>query len=123
MIVKYDGPKLLNDFIDKEDNNKNNLPNSANKMMKKIPSDSLFIDLNFRKHHYPNSNMYTPCLMTQGLLWCVPKHRYANVKECLLLQGFPSKFKQVVSDNQMKKQIGNSMSVNVIKEIFKSLKL
>ena len=39
----------------------------------------------------------------------------------LALQGFPQNFKQVVSDSQLKKQIGNSMSVNVLEEIFKNL--
>ena len=34
-----------------------------------------------------------------------------------MLQGFPTNFKQVVSDRQMKKQLGNSMSVNVLKQI------
>lgn len=125
---KYVWPKKkrmtsLSKYIDKKDNSKSNLPKSAKNMMKRIPEDSLFIDLNFRKHNYPNSNVYSPCLMTQGLLWCVPKNRYANIKECLSLQGFPKTFKQEVSDSQMKKQIGNSMSVNVIKELFKSLKI
>jgi site-specific DNA-cytosine methylase len=48
--------------------------------------------------------------------------RYASIKELLSLQGFKNK-KQVVSDNQFKRQIGNSMSVNVIKEIIKQLNL
>lgn len=42
-------------------------------------------------------------------------------KECLLLQGFTSDFNQVVSNTQMYKQIGNSMSVNVLKAIFKEI--
>ena len=59
--------------------------------------------------------------MARGYLWCVPMHRYATIKEKLSLQGFPKNFKQVVSNTQMSKQIGNSMSVNVLKCLFKSI--
>lgn len=48
-------------------------------------------------------------------------NRYLTTKECLLLQGFQQDFIQVISNSQMFKQIGNSMSVNVIKEIFKKI--
>lgn len=41
-----------------------------------------------------------------------------TAKEFLCLQGFKN-FKQVVSDRQIYKQAGNSMSVNVLKEIFR----
>jgi site-specific DNA-cytosine methylase len=51
----------------------------------------------------------------------VPLGRYANIRERLALQGFPRSFKQVVSDTQLNKQIGNSMSVNVLKAIFKEI--
>ena len=36
-----------------------------------------------------------------------------------MLQGFPEDFKQVVSKSQLKKQLGNSISVNVLEAIFK----
>jgi DNA (cytosine-5)-methyltransferase 1 len=42
-------------------------------------------------------------------------------KELLLLQGFPKGFRQVVSKTQMCKQIGNSMSVCVLKALFKQI--
>lgn len=41
-------------------------------------------------------------------------------KECILLQGFKI-FNQVVSNFQLCKQAGNSMSVNVLKYIFKEV--
>lgn len=47
--------------------------------------------------------------------------RYLLPEECLLLQGFPRDFKNVVGDNKLCNQIGNSMSVNVLMEIFKVL--
>ena len=61
--------------------------------------------------------------MTGGNLWCVPKQRYANVREHLALQGFPTRFKQVVANTTLKKQIGNSMSVCVIAAILKNIYL
>jgi DNA (cytosine-5)-methyltransferase 1 len=48
-------------------------------------------------------------------------NRYLNWKECLLLQGFRKSFKKVVTDLQLHHQIGNSMSVNVLKVIFKEI--
>jgi len=90
-------------------------------MLNKIPTDAKFIDFSFKKHHYPNSNKYCPCISADSRMWCVPKHRYANIKELLSLQGFPTNFKQVVSRTQMKKQIGNSMSVNVLKCMLKDI--
>jgi len=48
-------------------------------------------------------------------------NRYLTHRECLLLQGFKKKLKQVVPDRQFFKQIGNSMSVNVLKEIFNEI--
>ena len=50
-------------------------------------------------------------------------NRYANIKEYFLLQDFPLTFKQVVSDSQLKKQLGNSMSVNVLKCLFEKILL
>ena len=41
--------------------------------------------------------------------------------ECLRLQGFKNNFKQVVSNTQLYKQIGNSMSVNVLCALYKNL--
>ena len=48
-------------------------------------------------------------------------NRNINVKECLLLQGFSLNFCQVVSKTQLCNQIGNSMSVNVLKVILKEI--
>ena len=54
-------------------------------------------------------------------MWCIPLHRYATIIEYLKLQGFPVNFIQCVSNTQLKKQLGNSMSVNVIKYIITRL--
>ena len=44
--------------------------------------------------------------------------RKLTPRECLRLQDFPDTFKQVVSDSQMYKQAGNSMTVAVLEMIF-----
>lgn len=114
--------KSLKSFVDKNDKSRQDVPKSMVATVKQLPKDSQFINMNF-KNKYQTTNLYSPTLMAVNLLWCVPMSRYANVKECLALQGFPKNFKQVVSNTQMKKQIGNSMSVNVLKELYKVLQL
>lgn len=47
--------------------------------------------------------------------------RKLTPRECLRLQDFPNSFSQVVSDSQMYKQAGNSMSVNVLEMIFRQI--
>lgn len=116
--------KSLKNYIDFSDKNKKQkLSNRVIYMIKNIPKNAIFIDLAFKQAKYPNSDIYTPALVRNGLLWCVPLKRYANIKEMLKLQGFPKKFKQVVSTTNLKRQIGNSMSVNVLESIIKSLKI
>ena len=51
-----------------------------------------------------------------------PSFRRLTPKECLRLQGFPDSFKFLCSDNQAYKQLGNAVSVPVVKAIGKSLK-
>jgi len=83
--------------------------------------NKIFIDIGFLNNKFIDSDLYigtiTTCCRNK---WCIPLQRRANIKELLSLQGFPKNFKQVVSNTQLKKQIGNSMSVNVLKEIIKS---
>ena len=71
--------------------------------------------------NFPNSDKWAPCINTRLYLWNVPFNRKANIKEHLKLQGFPTTFKQVVSVSQLKKQIGNSISVNVLMNLFKQI--
>jgi DNA (cytosine-5)-methyltransferase 1 len=47
--------------------------------------------------------------------------RYLSSRELLLLQGFRQSFRQVVSDRQLRRQAGNSMSVNVLKVLLLEL--
>ena len=47
--------------------------------------------------------------------------RRLSSRECLNLQGFPKNFKIVVPYSQMKKQTGNSVPVNMIREVAKQM--
>ena len=86
-------------------------------------------EINYSKNYiFPNTN-YTkplyglcPTLTTRsGVYFHSTYNRYLTTKECLLLQGFPINFKQVVSNSRIYKQIGNSMSVNVIIALFNKI--
>lgn len=110
-------------YIDQSDDEKQPIPPFVKKanMFKYLPKQSCFVDIGFPYKNFPKSDSVCPCITTQGNLWCVPYCRKANCNEYVALQGFPSSFKQVVSDRQFKKQLGNSMSVNVLKELFKQI--
>ena len=62
-----------------------------------------------------------------SLFYVSSKKRQLSSNELLALQGFPKSFDNVVSNGQFRKQIGNTMSVNVLvallKEIFKVTRL
>lgn len=111
--------KNIESYIDRKDRERDVYPPSI-KEKTHIFKYTVFcnIDLLRKDAGKPNPK-YSPTLMASQTLWCIPMHRRANIKEWLSLQGFPINFKQVVSDTQMKKQIGNSMSVNVLVHLFK----
>lgn len=112
--------KNIHDYIDYNDNSKQSIPPFAKNAVSK--SKGVFLDLSWiRKVSKDSYSTYSPTICTNGALWCKPMKRRANIYEYLKLQGFPINFKQVVSDTQMKKQIGNSMSVNVLVELFKEI--
>lgn len=116
-------PTHLNilDFVDHDNQERVEWKRKTN--IDNVSDGAVFVDVDFLHYtNYPNADKYSPCVVARGSsLWCVPYHRYATPKELGMLQGFPSDFKQVVSNSQMKKQFGNSMSVNVLVEIFRKL--
>jgi DNA (cytosine-5)-methyltransferase 1 len=63
----------------------------------------------------------SPTITTSNRHYIQNYKRKLLPKEKLLLQGFPKSFKQVISDTQLKKQIGNAMSVNVVQVILEHL--
>lgn len=113
--------KDIMSFVDTSDRKKDNLPpyykNSKLKHCKGV-----FVELGFINYIKTDSyTTYSPTIMAKNYMWCRSMKRRANVKEHLKLQGFPTSFKQVVSDAQIKRQVGNSMSVNVLSELIKSI--
>jgi DNA (cytosine-5)-methyltransferase 1 len=116
--------KKIEDYIDWNDKNKHILTKRQNNHVNRVldnNEDSIFIDFSFPKCSYTNSNKYISTITTNPDKYCIPLNRRINTRELLSLQGFPKNFKQVVSTNQIKKQIGNSMSVNVLKKILDNL--
>lgn len=111
--------KKINNYIDTENNDKIPIKESNKELFQNIPTDSVFIDIGFRKSKFVNSNKWAPCITAQPNMWCVPKQRKATVTEYLSLQGFPKTFKQPknISDHQMKIRVGNSMTVDVIESL------
>lgn len=63
-----------------------------------------------------------PTLTTQSARYYLTKYRrFLTPFECLSLQGFPNTFLQVVSNHQMYRQAGNSMSVCVLSAIMEGI--
>jgi len=67
-------------------------------------------------------NRMSPCLTTSSTpIIKRRKIRKLTPLECLRLQGFPDSFERVVSDSQLYKQAGNSMTVDVMAAIIKQV--
>jgi len=111
----------LEEFVDWEDKKLSILTIRQMTQLMKINKNAYFIDLNFNFHNYPNSNKICPTLTTHNQLFNCKMNRLINVKEYLILQGFPPQFNYNVSDPKIKMQIGNSISVNVLIHLFKSI--
>ena len=63
-----------------------------------------------------------PCLLTGSQIWITNRGRLLNLRERCRLQGVnPDKLKQVVTDTQWRKQLGNTMSVNVVERLLSRL--
>lgn len=114
--------RSIEEFIDWNDNNKiSTLTDLENEMIHNVNKNAYFIDLCFKFHKYPKAHYLCPTILTRNKLFNLQKYRYANINEYKKLQGFPSNFKIVVSECQFKKQIGNSISINVLYHIYKSI--
>lgn len=80
-------------------------------------SKATFLNLSTQGYAPHRFEHYSPCLTAQGTHWNVKCKRKATADELLRLQGFQD-FEVVVSYTQLKKQLGNSMSVSVLEAIF-----
>ena len=121
--------KNINEIIDYNDIDKYILKGKKySKLYDLVPTESIFADLAFiglrliSLGNYNSTVNYCGCINTKGALYNIKMNRYANINEYLSLQGFQhNNFIQLVCKSQLKKQIGNSMSVNVVKAILKKL--
>ena len=113
----------LKDFVDTSDKSRKwSQTLVTTRILERIPTDSIFIDTSFANTTtFPNSARICPCILASGRLYNVHMGRFANVTEYLALQGFASDFKRVVSTTQMKKQLGNSIAVTVLKHLFEAM--
>lgn len=131
MIKAFEWPTVapfknsLEDYVDRNDKSCDSLPSFVNNtrvyegIMTKNP---IFVNLSDPNSLQPNAAKLCPCLTTSvHNFYCVAMNRYMNVKEMLRLQGFPINFKIVVSKTQMHHQLGNTMSVNVLTCLIKSI--
>jgi len=111
----------LKNYVDWENNKVyNNLSEKRHKFL--LSKKNIFTDLSFINWIETISyTSYAPCLNTRNAIWCIPQRRYATIYELLYLQGFTYIFNIIVSQSQLKKQIGNSMSVNVVYKILSNL--
>jgi len=103
----------LDDFI-VDKTVRNMIPSTSLKNNLDMSPDNVNIVLPF-SYYFPIPEI-CPTLTTQ--CHCVFHKVYKRNLlpiECLLLQGFPLDFVQTISNRQMYKQAGNSMSVNVVK--------
>tara|TARA_B100001094_G_scaffold295196_1_gene316351 strand:- start:698 stop:1705 length:1008 start_codon:yes stop_codon:yes gene_type:complete len=61
----------------------------------------------------------SPCLVTTcNKVYLTKYNRFLTIRECLRLQGFPDDFELISNENESYKQIGNSMSVNILCFLF-----
>lgn len=96
-----------------------------NKRIDKL-SNNWSVNLNVSNHLRCNPMLnITPTLLAGNGGDCIYyltsiKRRYTP-REYLRLQGFPDSFKQIVGNSKMYKQVGNSMSVNVLTHIYASI--
>jgi DNA (cytosine-5)-methyltransferase 1 len=111
----------INNYIEYDLEQNDVLLSDKRKLILNNYKECSFIDLSFLNQGTNKSVLYSCCLNTRNQIYCVPKKRPASINELLSLQGFDTNFKKVVSKTQLSKQIGNSMSVNVIKKVINNM--
>ena len=124
---KHKKCKPLSSFIDHTDNTYYTTSPRQEEILTRLKTtqpNSIFIEFAFgvsKTRSFINSHTTAPCITANTRIWCVPKHRYANIKELSKLQGLKNIDFSKVSITQAKRQIGNSMSVNVLKCLINQL--
>ena len=113
--------RKLSSFVDNTNKERQKTSKRIENIIKRVHKDCLFVDLAYSMIKEISKKEYIRCLLKGSNLWNIKYHRYATVKEHLKLQGFRMSFKKGVSDSRLKNQCGNTMSVNVLKTLFKNL--
>lgn len=116
--------KQLEEFIiDKIVYSRDNIPETINKKLQKSKLENTYDSIvPCDGYSPPMKNMCRTLTHSNcKYMFHTTYNRYLTYTECLLLQGFLPKFKKVVSDTKLCNQIGNSMSVNVLKVIYQEL--
>jgi DNA (cytosine-5)-methyltransferase 1 len=111
----------LNSIVDYTDMTQRPCQNRVKLVTDKLDISKSFFGQEFINFHKRVNTEYAECVCASSMIYNGFIGRYANIKELLRLQGFPDDFKQVVSNAQMKKQIGNSMNVRVLEHLLKVL--
>lgn len=115
----------LDDFIIDKTICTPNISISLQKNLDKIKLDNTYKNNYVVTPFTHSSIMYntSPTLTFSGCkyMFHTTYNRYLSTKECLLLQGFPIDFINIVGDFFLCRQIGNSMSVNVLKALFQTI--
>lgn len=106
----------IKNYVDWNDTTKSKHKNWNNPKI----NDCVFVNVGFLNTNSHFKNMSPTLTTSSNQIWNVPLQRYANITEFLKLQGFNTNFKIVVSTTQTRKQLGNTMSVNVLKCILEN---
>lgn len=93
------------------------------KKNRKTTGTNDFRDKNIEFREQEHMNTVTTSLTNDHLIKNDYKIRRLTPRECFRLQDFPDSFKFVVSDSQLYKQAGNSITVRVLQKILEKLKL
>jgi DNA (cytosine-5)-methyltransferase 1 len=120
--------RKLSEYVDTENRERKQYSETREAYIKKY-ENHVFLDLcwvtidNRRKQYSRLGKEIASCVCARSHVVCLYNglHRDATCGELLQLQGFLPNFNQAVSKTQITKQIGNSMSVNVLEKIIKSL--
>ena len=99
---------------------KENLPSYIIEHLSIVVPNCVFLNNSFRRNPHVNSEKYCSTITTTNRYWCIPCKRPMTINESLKLQGF-SYFQIDINKQQIFKQIGNSMSVNVVKAVLKCI--
>jgi len=82
----------------------------------------VFVNLSDKHNAHVNADVLCPCLLTCAHnYYCVPMKRYMTPTEMRWLQGFPAGFVDPNSKSRSQQLIANTMSVNVLVFLFKSI--